>query len=137
MRSRSMFKVMTIAIAIAVVGALAFGLCGCASTTQSSASRASNGSSASTETDTDQLYSEYIDGYTLYVVQKDDKAFDVITENTVDVPLDLIPDPDAYYKVVADVTLLNGGVAGYVDYPDVRNIISCEEISPDEVDLKK
>ncbi|MBR3313272.1 MAG: hypothetical protein IKG18_03950 [Atopobiaceae bacterium] len=40
-------------------------------------------------------------------------------------------------EVVADVTYLNGGVAGYVDYPQVNSIAGCEEVAPDELDLPK
>jgi hypothetical protein len=41
-----------------------------------------------------------------------------------------------YYKLTADITYLNGGVAGYVDYPQIDRVISIEEIpatqSPEE-----
>lgn len=37
-----------------------------------------------------------------------------------------------HYLLTADVTYLNGGVAGYVDYPQVERIISIEEIPTEE-----
>lgn len=36
------------------------------------------------------------------------------------------------YQIIADVTYLNGGVAGYVDYPQIDRIISVEEIIPED-----
>ncbi|MBQ9068521.1 MAG: hypothetical protein IJ131_05575 [Eggerthellaceae bacterium] len=33
------------------------------------------------------------------------------------------------YLLTADITFLNGGVAGYVDYPQIENVINIEEIS--------
>lgn len=36
------------------------------------------------------------------------------------------------YKLTADVTFLNGGVAGYVDYPQIERVISIEEIKNEE-----
>lgn len=41
----------------------------------------------------------------------------------------------AFYRVVADVDYLNGGIAGYVDYPDIQHIYSCKEIRLDDLDL--
>jgi major membrane immunogen (membrane-anchored lipoprotein) len=45
----------------------------------------------------------------------------------------------ASYLVTADVTFLNGGVAGYVDYPQIDRIISIEEIttSPHEANQQQ
>jgi hypothetical protein len=40
-----------------------------------------------------------------------------------------------FYKVKADVTYLNGGIAGYVDYPQIENVISYEEVSPFDMGL--
>lgn len=37
-----------------------------------------------------------------------------------------------HYKLTADVTYLNGGVAGYVDYPQIDRVISIEEIPSEE-----
>jgi hypothetical protein len=40
-----------------------------------------------------------------------------------------------FYKLTADVKYLNGGVAGYVNYPDIKNVSNCEEISPLDLHL--
>lgn len=40
-----------------------------------------------------------------------------------------------FYKIVADVELLNGGVAGYVDYPEIKAVTSVEEVSPLDLGL--
>lgn len=40
-----------------------------------------------------------------------------------------------FYKIVADVELLNGGVAGYVDYPEIKAVNSVEEVSPFDLGL--
>ena len=40
-----------------------------------------------------------------------------------------------FYRITADVDFLNGGVAGYVDYPEIRRVSKTEEISPFTLDL--
>jgi len=41
----------------------------------------------------------------------------------------------SFYELIADVEYLNGGIAGYVDFPDIRRIIDCKEVSPYEIGL--
>lgn len=40
-----------------------------------------------------------------------------------------------FYRVVADVSYLNGGIAGYVDHPQIHSVKSCEEVSPFDIGL--
>ena len=40
-----------------------------------------------------------------------------------------------FYELTADITYLNGGVAGYVDFPQIDRVISCKEISPFDLNL--
>ena len=40
-----------------------------------------------------------------------------------------------FYKLTADVNYLNGGVAGYVNYPEIKDVSECEEISPLDLNL--
>lgn len=40
-----------------------------------------------------------------------------------------------FYKAVADITYLNGGVAGYVNYPQINSIDAVKEVSPYELGL--
>lgn len=40
-----------------------------------------------------------------------------------------------FYELTADITYLNGGVAGYVDYPQIEKVIGCKEVSPFEIGL--
>jgi hypothetical protein len=125
---------------------LAFGLFGCvgASTsgsggTGSSAKSAtsSGAKSSSTATDdgtTDQMFNKDVAGAELYVFQYDGSTYTVDTCYTVDnfgMPLE----DGCFYKVVADVRYLNGGVAGYVNYPEIKQVTSCEQVSPFEMGL--
>ena len=78
---------------------------------------------------TDEMWSDAQSAAVLEVFIKDGRAYTVEYEYE-------IPELAGYdeleegkhYKVTADVTLLNGGVAGYVDYPQVERIIGIEEI---------
>ena len=40
-----------------------------------------------------------------------------------------------FYRLKADVNYINGGVAGYVDYPEIKAVHSCEEVSPLDLNL--
>lgn len=126
---------------------LAFALVGCASTSAPGGSSSSSGGSASsgasasssgTANDsfaTDQMYSSSAYSEALYVFQIDGKTVTTNGCYTVDVNSGEPLRDGGFYKVIADVTYLNGGIAGYVDYPEVKSVYSCEEISPDELNL--
>ena len=78
----------------------------------------------------DEMWSEFRNSEVLEVVKKSGRVY------TTDTGYEL-PSLSGYneleegkvYKLIADVTLLNGGVAGYVDYPQIERVISIEEIS--------
>ena len=84
---------------------------------------------------TDQMFSEDVYGAEFFVFQMDGESF------TVDdcYPVGLMQEDSLidgrFYKVVADVTYLNGGIAGYVNFPEVHDVHSCVEVSADELDL--
>lgn len=40
-----------------------------------------------------------------------------------------------FYRAVADVDYLYGGIAGYDGYPDVKHVSSVEEVSPDDLQI--
>ncbi len=83
----------------------------------------------------DWLYEEHKSDATIYVFQMDGRTYTVDGIYEVDLYMyDSLSD-GCFYEVVADVTFLNGGVAGYVDYPKIESIISCDEISPFELNL--
>ena len=87
------------------------------------------------ENTTDEMFTESDPDATLYVFQIEGRTY------TAD---EYVYEVDAYggnmedggfYKITADVDFLNGGVAGYVDYPQINEILSCEEVSPFDLDL--
>ena len=85
------------------------------------------------ENSTDEMFSDSKSDARIEVYIKDGRAY------TVDMNYE-IPELNGYdnleeerhYLLTADVTYLNGGVAGYVDYPQVERIISIEEIPVEE-----
>ena len=109
--------------AMACVVLAAFMLAGCSSTQQES----STGYPPGTD---DEMWSEPKSGVEIEVFVRDGRAY------TVDYEYE-IPELSGYdemeegkhYKLTADVTFLNGGVAGYVDYPQVDRVISIEELA--------
>lgn len=77
---------------------------------------------------TDELYKDSKSGAELEVYKKDGHVYTVDGDYEI---AELAGNSDLeegkHYKVTADVTYLNGGVAGYVDYPQIDRIISIEE----------
>ena len=78
---------------------------------------------------TDELYSESRSDVEIEVFKQEGRVYTVDSEYEI---TELSGDPELadgkHYKLTADVTFLNGGVAGYVDYPQIDRIISIEEI---------
>ena len=115
-----------------IVGVVALSLLACAFA-------ACGGSAGSpepeyTEVSTDQMWEEEKTDETIYVFAKDSGVF------TVDMvyPIGTLGQPledGCFYKLTADVTYLNGGVAGYVDFPEIRDVSDCEEVSPFDMNL--
>lgn len=83
----------------------------------------------------DEMFNDPVQNAEFYVFQYGDKTITVNNPNSVDVYGDEPLEDGKFYKVVADVTYLNGGVAGYVNYPEVESVSSCEEVSPFDIGL--
>lgn len=84
---------------------------------------------------TDQMYNTPVTGAEFYVFPYEDKVFTVKDPNTIDLPVWDPLEDGKFYKVVADVRWLNGGVAGYVNYPQIESLHSYEEVSPYDMGL--
>ncbi len=87
------------------------------------------------DTSTDQMWNDRVSGAVLYVFPYEDKVITVEHPQTVQFPWYESLEEGKFYKAVADVTYLNGGIAGYVDYPEIEDVSSCEEIAPDNLNL--
>ena len=118
-------------ILVAILGGIAFvlglviGLMGC-----------SDKPTEHVEVDsTDQMFTEEVRDDVFYVFQLGDQTITAKNYSDVDIPWEEPLTDGGFYKVVADVTYLNGGVAGYVDFPQVHDVKSCEEVSPLEMGL--
>lgn len=81
---------------------------------------------------TDQMWRDTVSNAQLHVFQIDGTAFEA--DSGYYYPLDVSaiqPLEDGhFYLVEADVTYLNGGVAGYVNYPETTSVKACKEVSP-------
>ena len=84
---------------------------------------------------TDEMWDGRVADAELCVFPYAENVITVEHPQAVGLPWDGALEEGKFYKVVADVTYLNGGVAGYVDYPQVNSVASCEEVAPDELDL--
>ena len=49
--------------------------------------------------------------------------------------LDREPKDGQFYRIVADVTYLNGGIAGYYNYPQIDDVTSVERISASDLNI--
>ncbi len=81
------------------------------------------------ETSSDMMYSEDVSDAEIDVYVLDGTAFTVDYSYEINTEGTQLRE-GGFYRITADVTYLNGGVAGYVDYPQVSDIHSAEEISP-------
>lgn len=81
----------------------------------------------------DWLYEDYEYGTTIYAFQKDGQTYLVNGSDIINTGETL--EDGCFYKIKADAKILNGGVAGYYNYPEIERVISCEEISPLDMDL--
>ena len=73
-------------------------------------------------------------GATFYAFQIDGVTRNIPDCNSINLYGEALKD-GRFYKVVADVRYLNGGIAGYVNYPEIKDVISCEETSPYKIGL--
>lgn len=86
------------------------------------------------ENSTDQLYREYQDNMELTLFCYDNELYTVDYMYRVNAYEPGMRD-GGFYQVNAEGNVLNGGVAGYVDYPEIESVHSVEEISPLALDL--
>lgn len=84
---------------------------------------------------TDQMFTEEVYGAELYVFQIDGETVTVDGCYSVGVYTEKELVDGRFYKIVADVTYLNGGIAGYVNYPEIQQVTSCKEVSPYDIGL--
>ncbi|MCR5108410.1 MAG: hypothetical protein K6B28_09625, partial [Lachnospiraceae bacterium] len=85
------------------------------------------------ENTSDWMSEDYESGVTLYVFRMDGETYTV--DGTERVEVDEQLEDGRFYKLVADVTFLNGGVAGYYNYPQIEQVLSCDEIEPSDLKL--
>ena len=86
-------------------------------------------------TSTDEMFNERANDARLRVFVIDGRCKTVDTLDEVDVMGEKELEEGHFYDVVADVTYLNGGIAGYVNYPQVERVKSCNDVSPLEMGL--
>lgn len=84
---------------------------------------------------TDEMFNERVDGARLRVFVMDGRIRTVDTLDEVDVMGEKELEEGHFYNVVADVTYLNGGIAGYVNHPEVERVKSCDDVSPLDMGL--
>lgn len=83
----------------------------------------------------DEMWDDTVLNDEFYVFQYGEKTFTVKDPVTVKVAGTMPLEDGKFYKVTADVTYLNGGVAGYVNYPEIGSVSNCEEVSPLDIGL--
>ncbi|MBR3346688.1 MAG: hypothetical protein IKG37_06375 [Solobacterium sp.] len=88
-----------------------------------------------TEDTTDILYKEDRYDEVLPVFVYNGNPYTLSDADVVTLPAGNELEEGHFYRLVADVTILNGGVAGYVNYPEVHELKECTEISPFDLDL--
>ena len=86
---------------------------------------------------TDTMYQDDVDDAVLYVFRYEGDAIEATSADAVDVGEHVVPEDGSFYKVVADVTYLNGGIAGYVNYPEVHTVKSSAPVSPADMGLSQ
>lgn len=86
-------------------------------------------------TSTDEMFNERASDARLRVFVMDGRCKTVDTLDEVDVMGEKELEEGHFYNVVADVTYLNGGIAGYVNHPEVERVKSCDDVSPLDMGL--
>ena len=107
-------------------------LCGCGSSSQSSSS--AKPEPVPIEDATDQMYNKSVTGEPLDVVVFEGSPI-ILSSGYELKGLGEDVKEGHFYRVVADVEYLNGGIAGYVNYPDVKDIHSVKEVSIDDLQI--
>ena len=85
---------------------------------------------------TDEMWGDEVDDAEIYAFMYEGRVYTADTIDEIN-PYDATPlmKDGGFYKLTADVKYLNGGVAGYVNYPDVKSVSNCEAISPLDLHL--
>ena len=83
----------------------------------------------------DELFEEFRADETVYVFVREQRAYTVDRCDEVEVTPDNGVEEGGFYKVTADVVLLNGGVAGYYNFPVIKDISEIESVSPFDLQL--
>lgn len=81
----------------------------------------------------DQMFQTDENKVTIYAFRYGDKCIETEHCYEIDMPLEEMPVDGAFYEIVADVTFLDGGIAGFTHMPQIRKLRSCKEISVDEL----
>ena len=83
---------------------------------------------------TDQMFDDTVYGDIVYLFQMDGETF--MIEPSYQIWMEEYDLKDGcFYRMKADITYLNGGIAGYYNFPDKIDVISVEEVSPFDLDL--
>lgn len=85
---------------------------------------------------TDEMWGNEVDDAEIYAFMFEGRVYTADTIDEIN-PYDALEQmtDGGFYKLTADVKYLNGGIAGYVNYPDIKNVSKCEEISPLDLHL--
>ena len=108
-------------VTVFVLVLLCFSLCSCSKKEEISDS-------------TDVMYTDHKDGDQIYIFQIDGHTYTVENMYEVDI-YDRTLQDGRFYELTADIEYLNGGIAGYVDFPEIKSILDCQEVSPYEIGL--
>lgn len=87
------------------------------------------------ENATDQMWSELVTDAEIYIFGF---GSDVYTFDEMLYPVECFDDSivdGGFYKVTADINYLNGGIAGYVNFPEIKSVSKVEEVSPLDISL--
>ncbi|MDO5134174.1 MAG: hypothetical protein Q4D81_14515 [Eubacteriales bacterium] len=88
------------------------------------------------ETDaTDQMYSKEQKDVQIDVFRMNGQVYTVENVYPVDCYLGEEEKDGGFYRILADVTFLNGGVAGYYNFPQIRQVKEWTEVSPFDIGL--
>lgn len=132
-----------------LAGVLALVLVGCggspAASSASSAASTSASADTSSTTDTvsmisdveatDQMWKDKVADAEMYVFPYEDMVVTAFDSQSVQLPWNDPLEQGKFYKVIADVEYLNGGIAGYVNYPEIKSVSSVKEVSPFDMGL--
>ena len=86
------------------------------------------------EDTTDVMDSDSKESETIVIFQFDQHVYTLENFYEIDYYGKTLED-GGFYELTADIDYLNGGIAGYVDFPEIKRIIDCKEISPFDLNL--